>query len=274
MTLAYRADFFVFRRRRHLIGIVFPGKLRYRAEDYIVIPRGITYRLVPDKVEEEDYLILESAGPVRIPKRYLNREGQIKMGAPYSERDFHGPTEILTIDKEEDVDVLVKDGGRFTRVTMAHHPFDVVGWDGYFIRSRSTRRISSRSPARCISRRRFIRRSRFAVTSSLHIRAAIARYASGGGENSVGARQRRSGRSFVLRARKFRIAPRHRAGVDHLASARHSARAASGHDHGEQGCRTRTEELAVMFDTQHARADRGGGEARRRQISVELARLG
>src|SRR5437016_3928571 len=64
------------------------GKLPYRAEDYIVIPRGITYRLVPDKVEEEDYLILESVGPVRIPQRYLNHEGQIKMGAPYSERDL------------------------------------------------------------------------------------------------------------------------------------------------------------------------------------------
>jgi hypothetical protein len=48
-----------------------------------VIPRGITYKLVPDNVEEEDYLILESFGPVRIPKRYLNSEGQIKMGSPY-----------------------------------------------------------------------------------------------------------------------------------------------------------------------------------------------
>ena len=72
------------------------GKLPYRAEDYIVIPRGITYRLVPDKIEEEDYLILESVGPVRIPQRYLNHEGQIKMGAPYSERDLHGPREIIT----------------------------------------------------------------------------------------------------------------------------------------------------------------------------------
>ena len=86
------------------------GKQRYRAEDYIVIPRGITYRLVPDKVEEEDYLILESSGPVRIPKRYLNSEGQIKMGSPYSERDFHGPTELNPIDKEEDTEILVKDG--------------------------------------------------------------------------------------------------------------------------------------------------------------------
>ena len=87
---------------------------------------------MPDKVEEEDYLILESVGPVRIPQRYLNHEGQIKMGAPYSERDLHAPTEIITIDKEEDVDVLVKDGSRFTRVTLAHHPFDALGWDGYF----------------------------------------------------------------------------------------------------------------------------------------------
>jgi homogentisate 1,2-dioxygenase len=107
------------------------GKQRYRAEDYIVIPRGITYRLVPDKVEEEDYLILESVGPVRIPQRYVNKEGQLKMGSPYSERDLHGPTEPLTIDKDEDTEILVKDGPRWTQVTMAHHPFDVVGWDGY-----------------------------------------------------------------------------------------------------------------------------------------------
>ena len=107
------------------------GKQRYRAEDYIVIPRGITYRLVPDNVEEEDYLILESVGPVRIPQRYLNKEGQIKMGSPYSERDLHGPIEAMTIDKDEDTEILVKDGPRWTQVTMAHHPFDVVGWDGY-----------------------------------------------------------------------------------------------------------------------------------------------
>jgi homogentisate 1,2-dioxygenase len=86
---------------------------------------------VPDKVEEEDYLILESVGPVRIPRRYLNHDGQIRMGSPYSERDFHGPTELVVIDKEEDTRILVKDGPRWTQVTMAHNPFDVVGWDGF-----------------------------------------------------------------------------------------------------------------------------------------------
>ena len=46
------------------------GRLRYRAEDYIVIPRGTIYRLVPDDVAQEDYLILESLFPVRIPARH------------------------------------------------------------------------------------------------------------------------------------------------------------------------------------------------------------
>jgi homogentisate 1,2-dioxygenase len=107
------------------------GKLPYKQDDYIVIPRGTTYRLVPRNINEEDYLILESEGAIRVPRRYRNSDGQIKMGAPYSERDLHGPTEPLYIDKEEDTPVLVKDGSRLTRYIMANHPFDVVGWDGF-----------------------------------------------------------------------------------------------------------------------------------------------
>jgi homogentisate 1,2-dioxygenase len=107
------------------------GRLRYRAEDYIVIPRGTIYRLVPDDITCEDYLILESAHPVRIPARYRHAEGQIRMGSPYSERDFHGPTETVVEDREGEFAILVKDRGRFTRNVVPGHPFDVVGWDGY-----------------------------------------------------------------------------------------------------------------------------------------------
>jgi len=106
------------------------GRLPYRADDYIMIPRGTTYRLVPTDIRREDHLILESASPVRIPVQYLNPDGQIKLGAPYSERDFHGPHEPLTIDREEETEILVKDGTRLTRTVMSHHPFDVIGWDG------------------------------------------------------------------------------------------------------------------------------------------------
>ena len=106
------------------------GRLRYKQDDYIVIPRGTIYRLVPDDVTQEDYLILESTHPVRIPERYLHPEGQIRLGAPYSERDFHGPTELVPDETEGDFAVLLKDRNRFTRNVMANHPFDVVGWDG------------------------------------------------------------------------------------------------------------------------------------------------
>ncbi len=107
------------------------GRLRYRRDDYIVIPRGTIYRLVPDDINAEDYLVLESAHPVRIPARYLNAEGQIRMGAPYSERDFHGPSELKHDEREGEFALLVKDRNRFTRMVLAHHPCDVVGWDGF-----------------------------------------------------------------------------------------------------------------------------------------------
>jgi len=106
------------------------GRLPYRDLDYVVIPRGTTYRIVADDINREDYLILESPGAVRVPSMYLNPDGQIKLGAPYYHRDFHGPTELLTVDKEEDTEILVKDVTRLTKTTLASHPFDVVGWDG------------------------------------------------------------------------------------------------------------------------------------------------
>jgi homogentisate 1,2-dioxygenase len=107
------------------------GSLPYRQDDYIVIPRGTTYRINPTDVRREDHLILESAGPVRLPHRYLNPDGQIMLGSPYYERDFHGPTALNPIDRESDTEIVVKDGPRLSRVIMAHHPFDVVGWDGF-----------------------------------------------------------------------------------------------------------------------------------------------
>jgi homogentisate 1,2-dioxygenase len=36
----------------------------------------------------------------------------------------------MTVDRESDTTVLIKDGARLTRYTLASHPFDVVGWDG------------------------------------------------------------------------------------------------------------------------------------------------
>ncbi len=106
------------------------GVLPFRPYDYVVIPHCTTYRLDFDAGVQPDLLVIEASNNVVLPPRYLNPDGQIKLGAPYAERDFHGPREPLVIDREEDTTVLIKDGARLTRYTLAQHPFDVVGWDG------------------------------------------------------------------------------------------------------------------------------------------------
>ena len=107
------------------------GVLPFRPFDYVVIPHCTTYKLDFDADTQPDLLVIEAAGNVVIPPRYLNPDGQLRLGAPFAERDLHGPRELLVIDRDEDVTVLVKDGARRTRYTLAHHPFDVVGWDGF-----------------------------------------------------------------------------------------------------------------------------------------------
>lgn len=106
------------------------GPLPFKPYDYIVVPRCTTYRIEFEDVKAADLLIIESPGDVGIPPRYMNPDGQIKLGAPFYERDFHGPREIGLIDREEDTPVLIKHGTRLSRYVLANHPFDVVGWDG------------------------------------------------------------------------------------------------------------------------------------------------
>lgn len=107
------------------------GKLPYRRGDYVVIPRMTTYRFVSDAPAEEEHLILECFTPIRTPARYHNADGQLMLGTPFYERDFHGPSELITRDEETVTRITIKDRERFTRVEMPHHPFDVIGWDGY-----------------------------------------------------------------------------------------------------------------------------------------------
>ena len=106
------------------------GPVRFRPFDYLVIPTCTTYRLEFEDAEPPDLLIVESAGSVTVPARYTNPDGQLKLGAPYYERDLRGPTEVAPIDRDEETTVLIRDGSRLTRYTLANHPFDVVGWDG------------------------------------------------------------------------------------------------------------------------------------------------
>jgi homogentisate 1,2-dioxygenase len=82
--------------------------------------------------EPTKLLVMESRGHVRWPKRYRNEFGQLIEGAPYSERDIRRPSVLRTHDERGDFRILVKQYDGLNEIILDHHPFDVVGWDGYF----------------------------------------------------------------------------------------------------------------------------------------------
>jgi homogentisate 1,2-dioxygenase len=104
------------------------GRMRVGAGDYVVVPRATTHRWVVDG-PRVDARGLEARGHVRLPDKYLSARGQLVEGAPFSERDLRAPSEPLVVDGD-DVPVLVRTRAGMSTHLYAHHPFDVIGWDG------------------------------------------------------------------------------------------------------------------------------------------------
>ncbi|HXK12022.1 MAG TPA: homogentisate 1,2-dioxygenase [Vicinamibacteria bacterium] len=107
------------------------GDLPYRPGDYVVVPRGVLHRWRLGAGPHR-FLVVESAAPVRTPKRYRNEHGQLTEVAPFSERDIRRPETLVTRDETGEFPIVVKSGNRLVEMDMAHHPFDIVGWDGYY----------------------------------------------------------------------------------------------------------------------------------------------
>jgi homogentisate 1,2-dioxygenase len=106
------------------------GLLDYRAGDYVVVPKGTTHRWRPSGPTNR-HLVIETPGAVRLPRRYQSSDGQLLEQAPYWERDFRRPTQLLADDDPTPTDVWVRVGDRTAVYTLDHDPFDVVGWDGH-----------------------------------------------------------------------------------------------------------------------------------------------
>lgn len=105
------------------------GDLAFSAGDYVVIPRGVIHRFIPDRGIEQHWLEIECRGGLDLPAQWRNEHGQLRMDAPYCHRDFRAPR-FEGPNDEGLRDVVVKRQGRFDVFTSAHTPLDVVGWDG------------------------------------------------------------------------------------------------------------------------------------------------
>lgn len=114
---------------RALLESVF-GTLEVDSGDYVSIPASTTHRWVLPEGGALQCLVFEATGHVGLPARYLTPTGQLKEGAPFSERDLRLPAGPLVVEEGDQVDVLVRSRQGWARHVQASHPFDVVGWDG------------------------------------------------------------------------------------------------------------------------------------------------
>ena len=107
------------------------GTISYRPGDYLLIPIGTIYRLIPDENEVTKILFIESFSQITTPRRYRNEYGQMLEHSPFCERDFRGPETLETFDQKGEFKVFTKSRGSIHSHVLGHHPLDVVGWDGY-----------------------------------------------------------------------------------------------------------------------------------------------
>lgn len=105
------------------------GELPFSYGDYIVLPRGTIYQIEFNSADNRLFIV-ESFSPLRFPKRYMSRFGQLMEHSPFCERDIRPPQNLQTIDEKGDFLIRAKKKGMLYGLHYGTHPFDVVGWDG------------------------------------------------------------------------------------------------------------------------------------------------
>lgn len=105
------------------------GTLPFSYGDYLAVPRGTIYQIQFDTPDNRLFIV-ESFSPIRFPKKYLSKYGQLLEQSPYCERDIRPPQNLETHTEKGDFLVRTKKRGMLYNIHYAGHPFDVVGWDG------------------------------------------------------------------------------------------------------------------------------------------------
>lgn len=116
------------------------GTLKFKRKDYIIIPKGVIYKMVFDPRKSDDephprFLVIETVNGSHIlpPPRYISKKtSQFLEHAPYCERDLRVPELPLTYDEVGEFEVRIKALNQVHSYTYDHHPLDVVGWDGCY----------------------------------------------------------------------------------------------------------------------------------------------
>ena len=105
------------------------GDIPFGYGDYLVVPRGTIYQ-ISFSTSLNRLFIVESFSPIRYPRQYISKYGQLLEHAPFCERDIRPPSTLRTFDETGDFLIRTKKKGMMYGLHYAHHPFDIVGWDG------------------------------------------------------------------------------------------------------------------------------------------------
>jgi homogentisate 1,2-dioxygenase len=129
------------------------GTLKFGPRDYLVIPKGVIYKIIWDKrqngpdgkptdggpsIENTPYgrfLLIETVNGSHIgpPPRYVSKaHGQFLEHAPMCERDFRLPEMPMTWDERGEFPVRIKARDLIHEYVYHYHPLDIVGWDGCY----------------------------------------------------------------------------------------------------------------------------------------------
>ncbi|MCB0714109.1 MAG: homogentisate 1,2-dioxygenase [Ignavibacteriae bacterium] len=101
------------------------GPLQYEKGDYLVIPRGTIYRLLPE--EETTLLIVEASGEIGIPDR-----GMLGEHALFDPGVLNVPTPVASSNGQfkNEYHLKVKRLNQITTITYPFNPINTVGWKG------------------------------------------------------------------------------------------------------------------------------------------------
>ncbi len=110
------------------------GSLDFGTQDYVWVPKGLIHRIQFNEGPVH-VMVNECTAGLQVPANFMNPVGQLKMDAPYTARDFRRPIRLSEPSPDggggDGCVILNKRADAWTRRTLPHHPFDVVGWDGH-----------------------------------------------------------------------------------------------------------------------------------------------
>lgn len=101
------------------------GPIAYEPGDWVVIPKAVTYRVVPD-TDDNAFVIVESALELQVPDY-----GLLGRHAPFDPTLIEVPEpKAIAGDGQASWEVVIRHGGEISSIEYPHHPCDVEGWKG------------------------------------------------------------------------------------------------------------------------------------------------